>query len=693
MALAQNLSFILLGEDKTASKTMDAAASKAEQTTGRIGSAFSKVGGVLGGEFGGILDSVGSRIDGMGGKAAKLSTGLMVGGGVATVAGVALLKMGSSYKQATDQLNQASKTAGDSVEGMSGKVEKAVATGQNFGRSAVDTKEALAKMTLATGSTQKALDNMSVVTNLAAARHISLSDAATMVDRVLGGSGSKTLSQYGIVMQKAGDPTKALAAAQKLVTTEGDKLAVAQTKLLQLQEIDQTKKKLTIQDHIALQNAQANVSKATDNLAAAQTKLAGTSTAVITKQEAGKAALDQLAKKLDGQGSASVNNFGAQVSIMRTKIQDWVDQVSGPVGSVLTALGPAFTVAGVAVDLYRAKKEAATLAEIASAAASTTAVTATGAETASMVALDVAMDANPIGLVAAALGALALVAGGLVLATTRDLTQAQRDFTSALDASNGMLDANVQKVAYKQLSDAGALKAASALGISTAVLVKASLGDAAAKALVAKQVDLLNGKLANLNQQNVGHERTTTASTVAAAKLSGNLSALKASYGDTTDALANSRSAWDSQRQTMNELAGSASYAGTQYEGLTRKMITAQQAARGNDASQSRYSGLAAYYGAGPTRRASGGTTMSSEMTMVGENGPEVVALPGGSKVYPSGTGPSGGGGGNVTFNVTIQAALADPNMIAKTLVTVVTNAARAGQIPKNAFSSALTGH
>ena len=84
---------------------------------------------------------------------------------------------------------------------------------------------------------------------------------------------------------------------------------------------------------------------------------------------------------------------------------------------------------------------------------------------------------------------------------------------------------------------------------------------------------------------------------------------------------------------------------------------------------------------------------MSSEMTMVGENGPEVVALPGGAKVYPSGTGPSGGGGGNVTFNVTIQAALADPNMIAKTLVTVVTNAARAGQIPKNAFSSALTGH
>ena len=143
----------------------------------------------------------------------------------------------------------------------------------------------------------------------------------------------------------------------------------------------------------------------------------------------------------------------------------------------------------------------------------------------------------------------------------------------------------------------------------------------------------------------------------------------------------------------QSHVGGSASYAGTQYDVLTRKMITAQQASKGNSASQSRYEGLAAYYASNPTRRASGGTTMSSEMTMVGENGPEVVALPGGAKVYPSGTGPSGGGGGNVTFNVTIQAALADPNMIAKTLVTVVTNAARAGQIPKNAFSSALTGH
>ena len=179
---------------------------------------------------------------------------------------------------------------------------------------------------------------------------------------------------------------------------------------------------------------------------------------------------------------------------------------------------------------------------------------------------------------------------------------------------------------------------------------------------------------------------------MAAAKLSGNLSALKASYGDTTDALANSRSAWDSQRQTMNELAGSASYAGTQYEGLTRKMITAQQAARGNDASQSRYSGLAAYYGAGPTRRASGGTTMSSEMTMVGENGPEVVALPGGAKVYPSGTGPSGGGGAQ--FNITIAAPqgffVGTAADVGKAMGTSLINVLRNGSVSKTELRAAL---
>jgi len=37
-----------------------------------------------------------------------------------------------------------------------------------------------------------------------------------------------------------------------------------------------------------------------------------------------------------------------------------------------------------------------------------------------------------------------------------------------------------------------------------------------------------------------------------------------------------------------------------------------------------------------------------TKYSVVGENGPEVVRLPGGSHVFPNGQGPSGGGGGGV---------------------------------------------
>lgn len=55
---------------------------------------------------------------------------------------------------------------------------------------------------------------------------------------------------------------------------------------------------------------------------------------------------------------------------------------------------------------------------------------------------------------------------------------------------------------------------------------------------------------------------------------------------------------------------------------------------------------------------ASGTDSAPGGLALVGEHGPEVVALPRGSRVYPSGTGPSvngGGGGGGNTYNITVN--------------------------------------
>ena len=238
--LAQNLSFILLGEDKSASKAMEGAESTAAKVTGKIGASFNKLGGIIGGEFGEVLNKVGDGIEQVGAKGADMGKSLMVAGGIATAAGVGLMSLASADKAATDQLKASIDSSGESWDDYKDQIDAAVASGQNFAHEGEDTTKALSALTIATGSTQKALDQMQLVSDLAAQKHISLEAAAQMVAKIMGGGGAKTLTQYGIKMEENADGTK-------------------------------------------------NVDKA----------------------------LSQLAAKLDGQAKASMNNFGAQVDVVK----------------------------------------------------------------------------------------------------------------------------------------------------------------------------------------------------------------------------------------------------------------------------------------------------------------------------------------------------------------------------------------
>ena len=83
---------------------------------------------------------------------------------------------------------------------------------------------------------------------------------------------------------------------------------------------------------------------------------------------------------------------------------------------------------------------------------------------------------------------------------------------------------------------------------------------------------------------------------------------------------------------------------------------------------------------------------MTNELAMVGENGPEVVALPGGAKVYPSGTGPSGGGGGNVQITVMAPQGffVGTAADVGKAMGTTLINVLRNGQMSKTELRAAL---
>jgi hypothetical protein len=220
VGLVADVSNYLAGMQRASASTT--ALGKNAQTTGdltrgfvaKVGGSISSLGNQIGGTFGQLLSTVGNDIDKVSSKSARLSTALEVGGGAAVAAGIGLEQLASGAIQATDQLNAAIVTSGDSVSDYSKGVEEAVTANENLGHSAEDTKQAITTLIPAAGSTSAALDKMQVTANLAAAKHESLATAAVAVARILNGSGSRTLSIYGIHMDGIG--TKAQQGARAL---------------------------------------------------------------------------------------------------------------------------------------------------------------------------------------------------------------------------------------------------------------------------------------------------------------------------------------------------------------------------------------------------------------------------------------------------------------------------------------------
>lgn len=207
------MKWVLTGEDRSASSTLGKAATAGEDASSKIGGAFQKLGSQIGGPFGAVLDKLGAGLEQSGEKGLSLGKKFAIGGAAVAGVGALLTAAGSKEKQATDQLKASVDSTGESYSEYADKIEKVVKREENFAHSAEDTKNALRVLTDATGSEQKALDNMQVVTDLAASKHISLADAATLLAKILEGKGGKTLLQYGIIMKTNADGTKDVAGA------------------------------------------------------------------------------------------------------------------------------------------------------------------------------------------------------------------------------------------------------------------------------------------------------------------------------------------------------------------------------------------------------------------------------------------------------------------------------------------------
>jgi hypothetical protein len=406
------LKMILLGTDQTASAALSSLATKASSLPTQLAGPLGKLGSLIGGEVGELVAKVSEGFNQIGEDSDGLGKKLAVGGAGLAGLGAAATLMGSKDASAAAQLKQAITDTGGAYSDYSEEIEKTIKTQENFGNSAVSTQQALQTLTSATGDPTKAIDSMGVTADLAAAKHISLSDAATLVSKVLNGTGTKTLKQYGITVESTTTATANLNGALKTQQTAQDALAAAQKKLLDLQTIDHSKKVMTVADNIALKNAQDAVTKANGNFLDAQEQANDAQEQAKDATNGNQDALDQLGKKLNGQASAAVDSWGGKLDVLKTKITDQVAVLGQRFGPALTVAGTGLTALGTVMDFVRGRQEAAATAAAAAAVATDAETVSTEAATVAQGEMDVALDANPIGAIILAIAALV---AGLVL--------------------------------------------------------------------------------------------------------------------------------------------------------------------------------------------------------------------------------------------------------------------------------------
>jgi hypothetical protein len=344
------------------------------------------------GPMGEAAEKAGSGIDHIKEKFSEMEGGAQKAGSVLVGAGAALtgigalgVAIGEKQEQATKTLEVAVKNTGGTYEEYAKSIDKAVTAGEKNAHGAADTKEALAKLTTALGDTGKATDDMGLVDEVAAKKHISLSDAADVVLKIHQGAG-KALKQFGIDAKAAGGAATELAAAQKadeaevkiaeaanvaaaaaqekLVTKYGltaagaKELAAAHAavnaamasgdpnKVLTAESAleNQTYKlsaglKMNQSDTDLLAKTRYDLGQKTAPLEAADTRLAKAQDAA-SKATAQGSFESQVMAKIHGTAAAQADTFGGRIAALKTHVTDLAGEFGAKLGPAITTAGP-----------------------------------------------------------------------------------------------------------------------------------------------------------------------------------------------------------------------------------------------------------------------------------------------------------------------------------------------------------------
>ena len=360
--------------------TADRIGTKMDTASTRVGGVFQKLGNQLsnwGLPFGESVSKIGEKFESADTKGKKFTqsmstlggaTLLGVGAGLVGV-GVEAVEMADKFDTAQSQLQTAIKNAGGDFEKLKPKISATYDAMAKFGFNSTDTATALAQLTTATGSPTKAMGDMQLAANLARLKNISLSDASGILTKTLAGS-TRGLTALGLNLDIGSAKLSSMHSASVALQTAQGNLKIVQGELA-----DGTLKGAAGQ--VALEKAQRAVDVASQNLSRDQ-KAEGDIMDALKKKTDGAAAA--YGNTLPGQmaaARASLHNVGTEFGEFLTpKIQEaahalastigwfqknkWAAEVLG--GVIATVLGAAVTIFAV----EKSKKLLSSLSDISS---------------------------------------------------------------------------------------------------------------------------------------------------------------------------------------------------------------------------------------------------------------------------------------------------------------------------------------
>lgn len=350
----KNVKVVVAGEASGAKRafaeTEQGAGAAVSKIKAHFSSLFSSLNssGVLG-PFSDMVAQIGQTFDTLGGKAQSAGEKVARIGVAGAGIGGFLTLASQSDQQAARQLGQAFTDVGQNVEDYKGKIDAAHGSMAKFGYTAPQVDNALQQLVQATKDPTESLKLMGTAANLAAARHISLEAATQQLVQVIGGRGARVAAQLGLHFTKTANSAQQLTQATKQQQTAQNQLATAQQKLSDLETIDHQKKTLTIQDHIALRNAQDAVTKAQGNLVTANGKLKDAQDAATKSGQGQQQILDQISQRVSGQASAAADTFTGKLKALRAEVENHIATFGQKYGPVITAAGTGVTLLGSAV--------------------------------------------------------------------------------------------------------------------------------------------------------------------------------------------------------------------------------------------------------------------------------------------------------------------------------------------------------